>query len=68
LRAATVFESLSASRPLAAMAAAFWLEQEGYRLSSTGQELVETALGVARGRMSVEQLAAWLETRSYKVD
>jgi len=50
------------------MAAAFWLEQEGYRLSSTGQELVETALGVARGRMSVEQLAAWLETRSYKVD
>ena len=65
-RAAAMMESLIAKRrrSLAALAGAFWLEREGYRLEAEPADLVQTVQGVAAGALDMDALAHWLDTNS----
>ncbi|MBR5642420.1 MAG: type II toxin-antitoxin system death-on-curing family toxin [Firmicutes bacterium] len=40
-----------------------FLEVNGIRLNLTDEDIVETGLGVASGRMSYEDLLAWIHSR-----
>jgi prophage maintenance system killer protein len=46
------------------MAASFWLEREGYVLTTTNADLVEIALKVASGQAQLDHIASWLESNS----
>jgi len=46
------------------MAAAYWLEQEGYEVTATNEELVEMAMEAATGKINHERIALWLERHS----
>jgi prophage maintenance system killer protein len=65
-RAAAMMDSLVAARrrPLAALAGAFWLEREGYRLEAEPAQLLHTIHGVAAGALDVDALAQWLDASS----
>lgn len=65
-RAAAVMDSLVARghRALAALAAAFWLDREGYRLEADPKELRNTVLANAAGAKDVDAIAEWLEANS----
>lgn len=52
----------------AVMAAAFWLEREGYALTAEQDDLVETAVAVAEHRMSLDELTLWLEANSVPME
>jgi death-on-curing protein len=52
------------NKRVAVMAAGFWLEREGYTLAADQGELVEITVAVVEHRMSLEELAAWLERNS----
>jgi len=70
-RAAALLEALiqnhgfvDGNKRTAVMAAAFWLEREGYTLTASQDDLVETALAVAEHRLSLGELTDWLENHS----
>ncbi len=70
-RAAALMEALiqnhgfvDGNKRTAVMAAAFWLEREGYTLTASPDALVETALSLAEHRLSLQDVACWLETNS----
>ncbi len=48
----------------AVMAAAFWLEREGYALEAEEDQLVEVAVSVGEHRLPLEELTAWIETNA----
>jgi len=67
-RAAALMEGLiqnhdfvDGNKRTAVMAAAFWLEKDGYILTASQDLLVETALAVASHRLSLDDLASRLE-------
>jgi death-on-curing protein len=66
-RAAALLESLIEGRPFAGgsravalMAAAFWLEREGYRLEAEPEQLAQLTLASAVGALDVDGVAARL--------
>jgi death-on-curing protein len=70
-RAAALFEGLirnhgfvDGNKRVAVLAAAFWLEREGYTLTATQDDLVQVTLAVVKHRLSLDALAGWLETNS----
>ena len=73
-KAAALMESLIRNHPFvdgnkrAGMAAAaLFLRRNGYRLETSQDELVSTAMGVAQARLTIEQTAAWLQENSQPV-
>lgn len=67
-RAATLMESIIQRHPFVdgnkrtgLLAAAFSLEEAGYDLESTQQELADVAVGVADHHLDVDSLARWIE-------
>jgi prophage maintenance system killer protein len=69
-RAAALLDSLNETRPFASgnravaiMAAALWLEREGYRLETEEDELVQ----IARSPVDVDELTAWLRRNSARL-
>ncbi len=48
----------------AVMAAAFWLEREGYRLEAEEDQLVDAAVSVAEHRLPLKELTAWIEANA----
>lgn len=70
-RAAALMEALiqyygfvDGNKRTAVMAAAFWLEREGSTLATSQDALVETAISVAEHRLSLWELASWLEANT----
>ena len=70
-RAAALMEALIRNHPfvdgnkrVAVMAAAFWLEQEGFGLEVDQDELVDVTLNVVTHAIGVEELAVWLKSHS----
>jgi len=43
------------------MAMQLWLGREGHTLAAEDAELVATAIGIASGKLSIEEVTAWLE-------
>jgi death-on-curing protein len=71
MRAAALLESLvrnhgfiDGNKRVAIMAAAFWLEREGYGLVVSQEDLYERTMEAAQGRLPLDQIAAWLEKGS----
>ncbi|HLG69514.1 MAG TPA: Fic family protein [Chloroflexota bacterium] len=67
-RAAALLESIIEGRPFAGgnravalMAAAFWLEREGYGLEAEPEQLTQLTVASAVGALDVDRLAARLE-------
>jgi prophage maintenance system killer protein len=46
------------------MAAAFSLEREGYRLDVEEDDLYKQTYAAAEGRLTLDAIAAWLETNA----
>jgi death-on-curing protein len=73
-RAAALAESLvlkhgfvDGNKRTAMYAMAAWLEREGYVIEAARGELRDLALAIASHKLSMEQIAAWLEQRSKQV-
>lgn len=69
-KAAALMHSLALNHPfvdgnkrVAAFAAIVFVESNGHEFLATPDELVETALAVAEGKMGVEALAIWFRQR-----
>ena len=70
-RAAALAESLvlnhgfvDGNKRTAMYAMAAWLDREGFMIDAARGELRELALGIATCRLSIDQIALWLENRS----
>lgn len=70
-RAAALAESLvlnhgfvDGNKRTAMYAMAAWLDREGFTIDAARGELRELALGIATRRLSIDQIALWLENRS----
>jgi death-on-curing protein len=73
-RAAALLEALAVRRPFvdgnrrtAALAGAYWLEREGWRLTAPPGELAGLVDGVAEQRVTLAEAAAWLREHSAAV-
>ena len=69
-KAAALMNSLALNHPfvdgnkrVAAFAAIIFVESNGHEFLATVDELVETTLAVAEGKMAVEALAIWFRQR-----
>jgi death-on-curing protein len=69
-KAAALMHSLALNHPfvdgnkrVAAFAAIIFVESNGHEFLATSDELVETTLAVAEGKMAVEALAIWFRQR-----
>ena len=67
-RAAALMESLlrnhgfvDGNKRTAVMAAAFWLEREGYVLEASQSQMVEAVVSVTERQLSHEKLTLWFE-------
>jgi len=70
-RAAALMEALiqnhgfvDGNKRTAIMAAAYWLEREGFRLDANQDELVRVVIDIATHKVDLETLASWLERNS----
>jgi death-on-curing protein len=70
-RAAALLEALAVRGPFvdgnrrtAALAAAYWLEREGWRLEAETGELADLVDGIAEERLHLAEASAWLESHS----
>lgn len=70
-KAAALLDSLIRNHPfvdgnkrVGMASAVLFLRRNGYCLKTPQEELVKTALGVAKSQMSVEEIAAWLQESS----
>lgn len=70
-KAAALLDSLIRNHPfvdgnkrVGMASAALFLRRNGYCLKTSQEELVKTALGVAKSQMSVEEIAVWLQVSS----
>jgi death-on-curing protein len=70
-RAAALLEALAVRRPFvdanrrtAALAGAYWLEREGWRLTAGPGELAGLVDGVAEQRVTLADAAGWLQAHS----
>jgi len=73
-RAAALLEAIAVNGPFvdgnrrtAALAAAYWLEREGWRLEAEPGELAGLVDGVADARLRLVEASAWLEGHSSPV-
>jgi death-on-curing protein len=55
---------VDANKRTATMATQLWLEREGFALEARDEDLVAQALAVADDLVSLDELAAWLESRA----
>ena len=74
-KAAALMHSLALNHPfvdgnkrVAAFAAIVFAESNGHEFLTTPDELVETTLAVAEGKMAVEALAIWFRQRLRSVE
>ncbi len=70
-RAAALMAALIEDHPFAGsnartatMAAAFWLEREGYRLNASAADLYSTASAAVSGALDLDSLERWLREQS----
>ena len=74
-KAAALLDSLIRNHPFVdgnkrtgMAASALFLRQNGYLLKATNEEFVRVALGVAQSQLDLEQIAAWLEKNTQKLE
>jgi death-on-curing protein len=70
-RAATLAESIiqddgfvDGNKRTGVMAMAAWLHQEGYSIEAERGEIRDLGLAIAEHKMSIEEVASWLEARA----
>ncbi|HEX6510847.1 MAG TPA: Fic family protein [Chloroflexota bacterium] len=59
---------VGANRAVALLAAAFWLEREGYRFEADQPDALQATLGVAAGERELDDTARWLREHAVRLD